>query len=504
MWLPLIMVLGYVLIVLFIGVYAHRFLKRSPEDYFIASRTLGVIPVFASAFFVTASAWAILGVPGAVFKLGVGFYYFMVSGATGMTLLILLGYKLWRWGRKYHYITPGDFFADRFGSKTLQLVIGIMCLWFMICYVGLQCVGVGKVLQATTHGLISYRLGAIIGAAVIMVYLFLGGVRAHAWTNILQGAILFIVIYIVTFSVIDIGFKGATLTESMQNMVNAVMAKRPKMIGMPGPVGAMTFLNSAISIGVFATLIGFLGWPHLISRYFSAKDPGVFKKMLLINPIAWVLLGIPQILLALMAVGLLGPEVGKSVEAILPAVSMKLMPPVITGFVAIAIFAVAMSTADGQQIFLTSVITRDIYTTFINPKASDERIFKVARVILVVSLICSLLLAFAVPSLVVLMMKFIVPGLGLFSLPLLFCFWRRTTKAAQISSLIVGMAIVIFTTLIVPNPFGINAVIWAYSAQAIILFVVTLATKPPEKERVDRFFAEEDKILLRKRIKQEN
>ena len=72
--------------------------------------------------------------------------------------------------------------------------------------------------------------------------------------------------------------------------------------------------------------------------------------MLFLNPIAWVLLGVPQILLALMAVGLLGPEVGKFTEAIWPAVSMKFMPPVITGFVAIAIFAVAMSTADGQQI----------------------------------------------------------------------------------------------------------------------------------------------------------
>ncbi|HEU4509364.1 MAG TPA: hypothetical protein VFR78_14050, partial [Pyrinomonadaceae bacterium] len=115
--IPAILVFLYLVIVLYIGIFAFRRSKGSgkAEDYFLASRSLGPFVFLFSLFGTNMTAFAILGSSGHAFNNGIVTFGLMAS-SSGLVIpltIFLIGTRMWALGKKYGFMTPVQMFRDR-------------------------------------------------------------------------------------------------------------------------------------------------------------------------------------------------------------------------------------------------------------------------------------------------------------------------------------------------------------------------------------------------------
>jgi SSS family solute:Na+ symporter len=145
-------VLGYLGLLLFLGVFAGRLLSRSAGDYFLASRGIGPFMLLMSVFGTTMTAFALIGSTGKTFEKGIGVYGLMASwsGIIHSVIFFLIGARVWALGKKHGYVTQLSFFRDRYQSNALALCLFPLMVCFVILYILMGVIGAGRVLQGIT------------------------------------------------------------------------------------------------------------------------------------------------------------------------------------------------------------------------------------------------------------------------------------------------------------------------------------------------------------------
>ena len=119
--MTLIVILGYIVLLLSLGLFSTRLFKKTSGDYFLASRGIGPFMLLMSIFGTTMTAFALVGSTGRTFEKGVGVYGLMASwsGIIHSACFFLLGAKVWAFGKKHGYLTQISFFRDRYRSAAL-------------------------------------------------------------------------------------------------------------------------------------------------------------------------------------------------------------------------------------------------------------------------------------------------------------------------------------------------------------------------------------------------
>jgi len=177
----------YCVFVTAVGIVSNRKSTGTTEDYFLGSRKIGSVISF---FTLTASFYSAYLLMGAV-----GGYY---TNGFGMTMAIAYcaAYGLWYWvlgapihllGKKYNHNTPADMMEDYYESPGLGGLVAIMICVFCVPYLSMQYSAIGQAFEMITDGAISYQTGAIILGGICCFYVFLGGFKSVAWTDLFQG-----------------------------------------------------------------------------------------------------------------------------------------------------------------------------------------------------------------------------------------------------------------------------------------------------------------------------
>ena len=146
-------VLGYLSLLLFLGVFAGRMLARgNAGDYFLASRGIGPFMLLMSVFGTTMTAFALIGSTGKTFERGIGVYGLMASwsGIIHSVVFFLIGARVWALGKKHGYVTQLSFFRDRYQSNALALCLFPLMVCFVVLYILMGVIGAGRVLQGIT------------------------------------------------------------------------------------------------------------------------------------------------------------------------------------------------------------------------------------------------------------------------------------------------------------------------------------------------------------------
>ncbi len=210
---PLWVVLGYLVLLLGLGIYSSRFFKGTSRDYFVASRSIGSFLLLMSVFGTTMTGFALVGSTGESFDRGIAVYGAMASwsGLIHSAIFFLVGIRLWAIGKRNGYVTQVQFFRDRFQSPALGYVLFAMLVVLVIPYLLIGIISAGKFVQPTTatmfdggwlaEGIPPWLTGLVI-CGVVLTYVFLGGVRSAAWANAFQ-TIVFMVTGIVAFLMIS-------------------------------------------------------------------------------------------------------------------------------------------------------------------------------------------------------------------------------------------------------------------------------------------------------------
>jgi sodium/proline symporter len=474
---------AYLIILLVCGISASRLMKRL-DDFLLAGRRLGPLSAAISERASGESAWFLLGLPGAAYAAGFNEFWSVIGIALGiLASWSLIAFHLRKQTEKLGALTIPDYFETRFGDapfalrRTLRILATAIIALFYTGYVAAQFVAGGKILNATFG--IDPMIGLVIGAVVVMAYTMLGGFLAVVWTDVVQGIMMAAVALILPIvGIIKLG--------GPQGFVDGLAPMGGDFLSMnAGKTGGAFFFG--VMLGSLSWGFGYLGQPHLLSRYMAIKSAAQAKKGTLIAMI-WTLIaywGAPMI--GLVAVGVLGTGISDP-ETVMPLLARDLMPGWIAGLMIAGAVAAMMSTADSQLIVVTSALVEDVYVKLFKPKTSASTLVLFSRLATILASGVALLLAWRSSELIFDMVAYAWSGLGSsFGPPLVLALrWKRTTAWGALAGMLSGtLSNIIWKNVAVLNE-ALDLKLATFMISLVFTVVVSLATSRPGHHAIDK------------------
>lgn len=336
----------YVLFMILVGVYMSNKGDGSAKDYFLAGGSVGWLPFSLTLFATWMSTFAFLGSPGFYYKLGLGWFVphgFLVVASP--FLLWFIGRHLWIRGAREGHTTPGDFFASAYQSEHVRVAAALVCLVALVPYCLIQLVGIGKVIDASTGGAVSYPMAVSTASIAILIYSILGGARAVIWTDAIQaflfGGILLGGAIAVVWSI------GSPLTTMSQ-----VAELSPSNVNFD-----VSKLGTPISLLVMWGF-GYLLTPHMWQRIYMTNSAESLSRGVIVGSVlAFFVVAIPSLIIGFMArgSGLVVQDTDTLMVTVFTEHGSWLLPLLLTGAV-----AAGMSTVDSQLLTASSIMVNDI------------------------------------------------------------------------------------------------------------------------------------------------
>ena len=462
----LFLIVIYFIILLALGFFAHKLTKKTPEDYFLANRSFGSIILFFTLIATNFSAFTFLGFANGAYKYGFGQYGIMGFGTAIMAIMFyVIGRKVWREGKKNHYITPPELIGKKLNSKFLRILFMTVMVIFTIPYLATQAIGAGFLIQNMTD--ITWQIGAIITMIAIMCYVLSGGMRGSGWTDVIQGVIMILALTLaVVFIAVELGGFEAANTAAFNSNPNHF--ERPG--GYSYFIPQMWF--SFMLLWIFADPM----FPQLFSRFYTAKNEKSLKNAMIFYPIVVSFLFLFPVLIGVWAHGQ-GITVDLSAgENVLPIMVEKFAQPVYA-FVMIGALAALMSTADSQLLSLSTMLSHDI--PFKKKILSEINIGKILVFVLTVLAIIYVIAGYSTKEGIMgTLVSTTFPGLAvLCPTTIAVLYWKKVTKYACITSIILGeISVFLFQYEYLPS-FDFLPAIWAILISIISLILVSLVTQ---------------------------
>jgi solute:Na+ symporter, SSS family len=444
---------------------------RNQSDFFIGGRSMNAFVVGLSAISSGRSSWLVLGLSGVAYVSGTGAIW-AIAGyiAVEAWQFVYIGRKLRKETQEMDSITLLDYFESRFKDKSKLLrIAGVIIIGiFITAYVAAQFNAGAKSLSIALD--ISFVLSLGISGLLIMVYMVLGGYVAVAYNDVVRAVIMLIgLIVLPVIGVVQIG--GLGILNEMLHQLN------PEYLD-PFSLGA------GVIIGFLGIGLGSPGQPHIVVRYMSISDPAKLKYSAIYGTFWNILLGLGAICIGLVG-RILVPDINSlpdsDPEMIYLVLSSEYFDPVLYGLLVGGVFAAILSTADSQLLVVASTFARDLYEKVIAGKREidEKRKLYLSRMVLVLSGILALFLAYMAQDLVFWLVLFAWGGLGAAFGPalILSLFWKRATKAGIFSGMLAGTIITIVWRLWLKDITGIYELIPGFFGAFILIVVVSLLTK---------------------------
>lgn len=361
MILPTLALLAlYFGVVLVIGFAAHRRSQSTLEDYFLASRGVGLWLLVGTVVATIVNSLAVTGTPALLYEGGIlfGQMFIAVFGAT--TLMWFFGPRICTLGRLNGFITQGELFADHYQSRTVLGLTACIGILSVFPFLAIQLAGIGKVLATTTNGAIPQELGVILCALSIGIYVFLGGARASVWTDALQGLIALGV------------FSGSAILFSL--WVGGIPAGIEKLTEVMPEKLVFNNTNTPIFVdNILSWSFAFFLWPHIFQRMFMARSPQSVRRMASVSFITLNFMLICLLVMTIAATAELYGTLDDSDQLLATMFNNHL--PIGGAFLTVLIFALAMSTIDSMLLALSSSVSRDVWKGLLRKKGQPESSF---------------------------------------------------------------------------------------------------------------------------------
>jgi SSS family solute:Na+ symporter len=527
-YIPVIVLAVYLSLLLGLALVSKLLFRGTSKDYFVASHSIGPFLLLMSVFGTTMTAFALVGSTGKAYQRGVGTYGLMASssGLIHAFCFFVIGIKLWAIGKRYGYVTQIQFFRSRFESNGLGYLLFPILVALVVPYLLIGVIGSYRVMGPLTKGMFPQVFAAYDGAlppwlvgavicGVVLTYIFAGGSRAAAWANTFQ-TLVFMSMGILAFYMISQKLGG--LQAAIEQANPAHLVRTPSELEITGKAGTFTrevgipplmflsYMFIPLSVGMF---------PHLFQHWLTAKSARAFKLTVIAHPLCILIVWVPCVLMGLWATGVFtgNPDawppaaVGimkglpdSSVGAVL-SLTLKFLisNPIIVGLVTAGILAAIMSSLDSQFLCLGTMFTNDIVLHSVRKdRFNDSQIIALARgfvvAIVLVTYILSLILQKSQNVFDLAIWSF--SGFAALT-PLVFAalYWKRATKAGAYACVLA--VVVTWGAFFVKSEYGgeitvmngVMPVALCFGAGAVAMIVVSLVTRPPSQESIDKFFA---------------
>ena len=403
------------------------------SDYYVAGKKLPSWVIAFSSNATGESAWLMLGLTGMGYMVGAHAFWVILGEGLGVALSwVLVARPFKEYTDRYRSITVPDFLEDRFqdSAHVLRIVGSIIIVSMATVYVAAQLTASGRAFESFLGT--TYELGVLTGAAIILYYTTIGGFKAVAYSDVLQGILM-------VACLIILPIVGILAAGGWTDMTSTLQALDPTFLRPMGAHGA-SIAGVISAVGFVAIGFAFLGSPHLLTRYISAKHRDDIPDAGLIAVLCMTVFIVGAIL-----TGMAGRAVFSGLadpETIYPVMGTELFPAVFTGIFLVVLLAAIMSTADSLLILASSAVVRDVIQKTINPPWSQAIFSRWGKLITVAIGASAVALALPEVRAIFWFVLFAWSGLASAFTPVVLCslFWRRTTRAGAIAGMIAGFA----------------------------------------------------------------
>lgn len=427
---PVAVLAVYLAILVALALWSRRETK-SLSGFFLAGKKL---PYWVVAFSTNAtgeSGWLLLGLTGMGFSVGAQAYWVVVGEVIGIALSwTLISTRLKRLSDESDSITLPDVISARFkDDKHILRSIAVVIILTMVCaYVTAQMVASGKALSSFID--IEYTTAVIVGAVIIIAYTFVGGYKAVAYTDVVQGVLMLAGLIIVPAVAISVAGGWQSVTDNLAAQDPALLSMWDITgSGIPGWIALVSFM----AIG-----LPFLGVPQLMVRFMSAKDENELRKARILSIIVILLFDVGAVT-AGMAGRALFPGL-EDAETIFPVLSSELFPPLITGVMMVIVLSAIMSTVDSLLLLASSAVVRDTMQKIIGSAKSDETLAGYGKVVTILIGVIGVAFAIEEVKFIFWFILFAWSGLGAAFGPVIICmlYYKKTTLAGVAAGMLGG------------------------------------------------------------------
>ncbi|MDH3213082.1 MAG: sodium:solute symporter family protein [Myxococcales bacterium] len=244
----------------------------SPADHFLAGRDLGVFVLFLTLYATAYSGNSLLGYPGEAYRRG--FSWVM---ATGFMMSIIVVFhalvpRLRPIAVSFEFVTPGDWVRHRFGAEprggALVLAVALLMTIALANFLFAQLKAMGMMAEQVTGGLVPYEFGVVVLAGMVLFYETLGGMRAVAWTDAVQGVLMMLGLAILlTWLLGESAGLGA--------MTGAIREVRPEAVAVPEARECANWASTIVLLGLASVV-----YPQAIQRVYAAGSARTLRQSL--------------------------------------------------------------------------------------------------------------------------------------------------------------------------------------------------------------------------------
>ncbi|MBT4034950.1 MAG: sodium:solute symporter family protein [Candidatus Marinimicrobia bacterium] len=374
-----IIFLIYIFVTIYLAYLGNK-KTQSLSSYAVGDRKMNPwIVAFALAASMTSTATFIIN-PGIVYAFGLSAImgYGVAAGLGLFSGIIILSKGFRKAGWRSQSLTVPQWIGERFQDQRFTVFFALVNL-LLIAMVVLISYGSAMLIDFTLgiHNIFPdyhFEITLLFVILFVFTYTSFGGTFAHAYTNTIQGGIMFTVAIVLVISGIPY-FKAG--------LFNALSAENPVLTEIINPQSL--FFRNFFEVFLANFIVGFAlaVQPHFLIKAVYVKDKRDVNKYLTIAVLMGFIFSL-VLLVGLFARVKFGPQYMANVDQVASIYILQSFSPVIGVFISIAILAAAMSTLDGILVALSAIIANDLYLVLarkhLKDKSSEQRLSQALRV----------------------------------------------------------------------------------------------------------------------------
>ncbi|MEK6478754.1 sodium:solute symporter family protein [Catalinimonas sp. 4WD22] len=415
----------YIGLTLVVGIITSRFI-RSSSDFVLAGRKLPLVLATSALFATWFGSETVLGASSEFVEHGlIG----VVEDPFGAALcLLLVGLLVARPLYKLNILTFCDFYRDRFGKRT-EILSSLCMVPSYFGWIAAQLVALGIIFNAISG--ISISAGILIGAVVVVIYTYIGGMWAISITDFIQSIIII-------GGLLFLAFDLTVEAGGLERVLNRTPDGFFRFLPAPDFHASVEYFAAWITIG-----LGSIAQQDVFQRVMAAKSERVAVKASYLSALLYLSIGFIPLLIGLTAIQVY-PEVVNEIndmQLFIPMVVLKHAGVGIQVLFFGALLSAIMSTTSGAILAPATILAENLIRPYINDQ-SDQNLLRLLRFSVILVAIAATIMANIQTNIYDLVAQSSALSLVSLFVPLMAgLYWKQASELGAILSIVGGMGI---------------------------------------------------------------
>ena len=360
-----ILLVGYLLFCAGIGLVVGLSVKDT-DHYFLGKRRFGKWLMMGQSFGIGTHAEMPVSLAGAVYSVGASGIWYQWKNLFATPFYWIMAPVF----RRMRRTTLAEVMEDRYG-----VWMGGIYTIFALCYFTINTAnmlkGAAKVINQATGGGLGVNEIAISMTVIFIIYSFVGGLEASAWTDFFQGFL----IIILSFMLIPLGWSAIGGAAGLRTSLEAYKFSLATPRGITPWVIAMLTING---------LVGIMAQPHQLAAVGTGKDEKTCREGMLYGnyikrfcTVGWAAVGLVATVMVLQ--GRFGTTALADPEDAFGFACRQLLFPGGLGLMIAGVLAANMSTCSAFMVDSGALFTQGVYRQWLAKGRADKHYLWVGR-----------------------------------------------------------------------------------------------------------------------------